>query len=829
MRRVPPAAALLAAVLVLPLGAQVPSPATVLGFEPGADSLLADWGQITRYFGALSAASPHVRVDTLGPTTEGRPFILVTLASPTLQARLGEVRRGQRRLADPRTLRPGEADSLRAAQPAVVLIGNNIHSTEIASSLMGMVLAHRLATDPRLSRLLDSVVVLLAPSLNPDGLDTTVAWYRRYRGTRYEGGPMPWLYHRYVGHDNNRDWYMMTQVETRLVSRVLYHDWFPEIVYDVHQMGGRGERLVLPPFSDPVNPNLDPALVAATNAAGAAMASALYDAGLTGVAHQRRFDLWWHGGFRTVPARHNMIGILSEAASARLASPVTWPADSLRQPAAGVNAPAPWPGGTWTIGDIVRYELVAAEALVRHAAATREQLIGRFVAAGRRAVERGRAGDPFAWVLPPAPDPGAQATLANALLLAGVEVSRAARAFTADGRTWPAGTLVVPLAQPFRAHVQDLFEVQHYPDLGGRPPYDIAGWTLPLTMDVPAIAVRAPFSADLVRIDTAEVAPGSITGAGDVFLLANRSNAESRAVAALLTAGQSVGWTDSAVVAWGPRARAILTEHAARAGFPVRAVRAAPPATRDVRRRLPRIALYQPHTASMDEGWTRWTLEQYGISFTTVHDSDIRGGHLRDRFDVVILPSESTARLAEGHDSLIVPAAFSGGLAPGGVAAFSAFVRDGGTLVCLNASSDFAISRLNIPVRNVLATDAQTQQGSRFLASGSILGVAFGPRDGVARVSTPVLVGVPDSLGVFFEGGGAFELDAPARALGWYSPEPLRSGFARNAERISGKAAAVEVPVGRGRAILFGFRPQFRGQTHGAFRLLFNAVLLAAP
>jgi hypothetical protein len=800
----------------------------VLGFEPGTDSVLADWSQITRYFGTLAQASPHVRLDTLGPTTGGRPLLLVTLASPAIQARLDAVRAGQRRLADPRLLRPGEADSLRAVQPAVVLIGNNIHSTEIGSSLMAMVLAHRLVTQPSLTRLLDSVVLLLIPSLNPDGLDTTVAWYRRYRGTRYEGGPMPWLYHRYAGHDNNRDWYMMTQVETRLVSRVLYHEWFPQIVYDVHQMGPRGERLVLPPFSDPVNPNLDPALVAATNAAGAAMASALYDAGLTGVAHQRRYDLWWHGGFRTVPARHNMIGILSEAASARLASPLRLPADSLRQSGASVTAPAPWPGGTWGIGDIVRYELVAAEALLRHAADAREQLITRFVELGRRAIERGRAGDPFAWVLPPAADASAQATLANALLLAGVEVSRAVSAFDADGRVWPAGTLVVPLAQPFRAHVQDLFEIQRYPDQGDRTPYDIAGWTLPLTMDVPAVAVREPFSADLVRVDTVEVAPRRITGQGEVYLLSNRSSAESRAVAALLAAGQSVGWTDSAVVAWGPRAGRIVGDHAARYGFPVRAVATAPDGVRGVRRRLPRIAIYQPNTANIDEGWTRWIFEQHGISFTTVHDTALRQPSLRSRFDVIVLPSETTDRLATGHDSLTVPSAYAGGLGDAGVAAISAFVRDGGTLVCLNASSDFAISRLNIPVRNVLATDAQTQQGSRFLASGSILGVAFGSRDG-AGPQTPLLVGVPDSLGVFFEGGGAFEVEAPARAVGRYAAQPLRSGFARNPDRISGRVAIAEVPVGRGRVILFGFRPQFRGQTHGAFRLLFNAVLLAAP
>lgn len=808
--------------------APIPAPASVLGFAPGTDSLLADWGQITAYFAALAGASPAVRVDTLGPTTLGRPFLLVTLTSPANQARLALLRRAQERLADPRALTPAAFDSLLGAQPAVILIGNNIHSTEIASSLMGMALAHRLVTEPALARLLDSVVVLLVPSLNPDGLDTTVAWYRRYRGTRYEAGPLPWLYHPYTGHDNNRDWYMLTQAETRLMTRVLYRDWFPEVVYDVHQMGAGGVRLFVPPFADPVNPNLDPALVAATNAVGATMAAALYDAGLPGVAHQQRYDLWWHGGFRTVPARHNMIGILSEAASARLASPLTLSADSLRQPAAGVNFPAPWPGGVWGIGDIVRYELVAAEALVRYAAASRRELIARFVALGRRAVAAGLAGDPFAYLLPPAADEAARATLANVLLATGIEVRRATAPFEADGQLRPAGTLVVPMAQPFRAHAKDLLEIQHYPERA-HAPYDIAAWTLPLTMDVPAHAVRQPFQASLVQVDTVTVPPGRIHGSGEVFLLANRTADEARAIAALLTAGQRVGWTDTAVVAWGPRARAILAELAARHGFDVRAVAAAPSGTQGVRRRLPRIALYQPYTASMDEGWTRWLFEQYGISYTTVHDSEVHRGGLRGSYDVLVLPSASPSQIEHGRDTLESPAAFAGGLGATGIESISAFVRDGGLLVCLNASSDFAISRLNLQVRNVLATDASTQQVSRFQASGSILGVAFRGPGGGGRVSSPVLVGIPDSLAVVFDDGGAFETVAPAVALGWYGPDPLRSGFARTPEEIAGRPALVATKLGRGTVMLFGFRPQFRGQTHGTFRLLFNAVLLAAP
>src|SRR5213594_4353537 len=252
-------------------------PSAALGFEPGTDSMLADWKQVSGYMNSLAQQSRYVRVDTLGRTTEGRPFLLLTITSPANQERLAEIKRAQALLADPRRLTDVDLESIRTQQPAVILISNNIHSTEVASSQMGMTLAYRLATDPEWRRLLDSVVVLMIPSMNPEGLDTVVNWYRRYKGTRYEGGPLPWLYHKYVGHDNNRDWFMVTQAETRLVTRMLYTEWFPEVVYDVHQMGANGVRLFLPPFQDPVNPNLEPALVAAINQAGTEMAAAIYD------------------------------------------------------------------------------------------------------------------------------------------------------------------------------------------------------------------------------------------------------------------------------------------------------------------------------------------------------------------------------------------------------------------------------------------------------------------------------------------------------------------------------------------------------------------------
>ena len=801
-------------------------PADVIGFEPGTDSMLADWKQVSGYMNQLARQSPFVRVDTLGKTTEGRPFLLMTITSPANQQRLADIERAQALLADPRRLTEADLAEIRTKQPAVILISNNIHSTEVASSQMGMTLAYRLVTDPELRRLLDSVVVLMIPSMNPDGLDTVVSWYRRYKGTRYEGGPLPWLYHKYIGHDNNRDWFMQTQVETQLVTRMLYKQWFPEIVYDVHQMGSNGVRLFVPPFQDPVNPNIDPAIVAGINLVGTQMASALYDAGVTGVAHQQTYDLWWHGGFRSTPTRHNMIGILTEAASTRLGSPITLSVDSVRQPTRGVNYAAPWPGGTWHLGDIVRYELITSESLVHLAARDRVTIIDRFVGLGRRAVEAGLAGNPFAYVLPSDQrDPESWSTLANVLRSGGVEVWRAQEQFSAQGRTYPAGSLVVPMAQPYRAHAKDLLEAQHYTPVNDRPPYDVAGWTLPMTMNVRADVVNAPFTANLVRVDSVVPTPGKIEGSGEVYFLKNRTNAESRAVAELLGAGQSVTIVGDSLMVRGPRARAMLTEQAARHGFTVHAASKAPTAGLGVsRQRLPRIALYQPWTGNIDEGWTRWLFEQYGISYTTVHDADVRKGGLRQRFDVVVLPDADGSSISQGVDSSRIPLQYAGGLGETGSNAISAFVRGGGTLVCLDGSSDFAIATLNLPVVNVLAGEASGPQVLRFYAPGSIFGTVLG---GVEGSRSPVTLGVPDSLDVYFENSAAFTVSGPARALAIYPQEPLRSGYVRFPERLAGKAALVEAPVGSGQVILFGFRPQFRGQTHGTFKLLFNAVLLA--
>src|SRR5688572_11399120 len=629
------------------LPAQVPTPQEHLGFEVGADRQLADWGQIVGYFAKLAAA-PEVELDTLGPSTQGRPLIVATITSAANMRKIESIRAAQRTLADPRSLSADEERVLVASQPAILVIQCNIHSTEIASAQMAMELAHRLVTIDTLRRALDDVVVLLIPSANPDGAQMVVEWYRKNLGTRWEGGPLPWLYHPYVGHDNNRDWYMVTQRETRLITDLLYRQWFPEVFYDVHQMGNEGMRLFVPPFVDPINPHVDPLIVRGIAHIGAEMSLALEERGKTGVGDQAIYDLWWHGGARSTPTRHNMVGVLTEAASVRIATPIEQDTSRLRGHARGLpryerrmNFPNPWPGGRWTLRDIVDYELIAAEALVKMLAQQRGQYVGNFVRLGRKQVALGKAGSPKAFVIPATQrDPSAVRRLVDVLTIGGVEVD-SADDVTADGKS-VSRAYVVRLDQPYRAHALDLLEAQRFPRLEQWPrgpverPYDVAGWTLPLQMGVRVLPVEsvsylAPRARTVGIVGTQSCGP-------DVKLtrvLLHVSNTSCfREIVSSLRRGRPVEVSGSG-------------------------------GTYAVNR-MPRIGLYRPWTANMDEGWTRWVLEQYHVPYVTLTDSVIKAGGLRDLVDVVIVPDMTLRGVREGSSSSRVPLAYAGRLgAPG--------------------------------------------------------------------------------------------------------------------------------------------------------------------
>jgi hypothetical protein len=737
----------------------IPTPRSILGFEPGDDRKLVEWPVLVRYFEALAKASDRIEYRELGKTTLGAPFIALAISSPQNLRRLDYFRLNNASLADPRAMKTS-----RAAHEAVhngktiVLITSSIHSTEVGGHLTPVTLAYRLATDTSAEtrEILDNVIVWLVPSQNPDGVTIVARWYNRTLGTSAEGTSPPELYHHYAGHDNNRDWYAFTQVETQLTVDSLYNVWHPQIVHDIHQMGSLGARLFLPPYLDPIEPNIDPLLIDGVNALGSDMAWDLASQGKTGISINSTYDAW-------TPARayqhyHGAVRILSETASADLASPVDVPFDRLEARSRGYNPRErswnftnPWRGGRWTIRDIVSYQTEAAYALLVNAAKQRERWLSSFLTVEWRAA-RGWREWPYAYVIPARQDSVRLSALLGILRRGGVEIRRALQTFTLQGQRLAAGSYVIVMRQPYASFAKTLLEVQHYPDRrqypGGPPerPYDVTAHTLPLLMGVSAIA-----ASDSLRVQLS----GPITP------------------------------------------------------------RTVPPVSPALDNS--RVGLYRSYDPSMDEGWTRWVFDTWKVPYTSLSDSTVREGKLRDRFDVIILPDQSPRELLEGLPSRY-PAPYAGGLGSEGSDALRQFVTDGGTLIALNEASRFAIQALLLPVRNVLEAVGDDD----FYAPGSIFRLELDTTNAIARGSPRETIG-------WFQGGPAFEvLDSTlARVVGRWPSDPekvLLSGWVLHPDRVAGKAAIVEVQQGTGRVILFGMRPQYRGQSIATYPLLFNSL-----
>ncbi|MBA2621915.1 MAG: peptidase M14, partial [Acidobacteria bacterium] len=312
----------------------VPSPQAVLGFRPTDDKTIADWTQIVDYFQKLAAKSNRVKVEEIGRTTLGKPLIVAFISAPENIKHLDKYKRINQRLADPRIVEnAAELEKLIEQGKTIVSIGCSIHSTEIVASQMSMNLAYELATatDDDTREILRNTILLLIPSSNPDGIDIVANWYRKNLGTKFEGASPPELYHFYAGHDDNRDWFMLNLKETQAITRFFWQNWFPEIVYDVHQQGQTSSRFIIPPFFDPPNPRVSPIILREVGLIGYKMAADLQAKNIKGVATNSTYDTWWHGGFRSAPYFHNSIGILSEAASADLMSPVTISESDLRK------------------------------------------------------------------------------------------------------------------------------------------------------------------------------------------------------------------------------------------------------------------------------------------------------------------------------------------------------------------------------------------------------------------------------------------------------------------------------------------------------------------
>jgi len=806
------------------LAQEATSPAAHLGRPLGADFELADWEEVSSYFRRLADESPCVHVETVGETTEGRDFLLAVVSSPENLEALPDIRAAARRLADPRGMDAAEREGVLARARPMLFVSIAMHSTEAAGPQFGMELAHTLATSPSepYASARREAVVLIAPCLNPDGLDKVVEWYRRTVGTPYEAAGMLELYQHYAGHDNNRDWFMLSQDETRVVTRLLYDTWFPQVYWDVHQQGTSRERFFVPPFRDPLNPNLDPGVIGGIAELGTRALFDMTREGLAGVSTGVTFDMWWNGGNRNVPVRHNVIGLLTEAASVRIATPVFLPPSSLDAPA-GLSEyapshrfPLPWPGGWWRIRDIIDYEHAFARSILASLAREPRLWLENALGAAERAIRKGREDAPRAWILPSdEPDRAAVGRLIDSLLLGGVEIHVVDEEITADGRTWPAGSLVIRRDQPYGQHVKDLFEVQRYPE--GEPPYDVTGWTLPLLLGVHRVEVEdeLPPGPPLRRVETVDAAlAGFASAAAEDGALDVRDGDTWRALVRHLAAGGAASFGVGEETAG--RVRLHAAGEATADGEDWRPIE-----------RLPRVGLYAPWSDNMDEGWARWVFDAWGVPYVRVRNAMIRAGRLEELLDVLVLPSVSARELDRGREAGTVPPEYADGLGAEGAAAIEAFVRGGGRLVAVERSAAWAIDLFRLP----LVDEARASES--FSCPGSVL-------RGVPEPS-PFTVGMPASLALFFSRSAAWKVVEPPEAKGEVRPADdravdvllryapthvLLSGWIRGPEAIADRAAWCRVAHGDGAIHLIGFRPQYRGWSQAAFPILFRALLL---
>ena len=831
---------------------KIQSPRDYFGFQMGADRKLINWEQIVDYFQRLDAASGRVKLTEIGRTTQNRPMIMAIIASEEAQANLEKYREIQEQLARPFDLDPQATEPLIAQGKLVFIITLNIHSTEIAASQESVELAYELAThnDLAVQKILQNVIILLVPSLNPDGQDMISKWYMKYVGTPYEGGRMPFKYHFYADHDNNRDWFFFNLAESRNVAKVLYHDWYPEIVLDQHQMGSNGARLFLPPYSDPVNPNVAPELMAAVNSLGKHVVADLQNEGFTGLVTGTIFNAFFEGTMSKTPLWQNRIGILTEAASARIATPLFFPKTSLR--GMGQDLPEykqqtnfldPWPGGWWRLRHIIEYEKAATYSMLDLAATYKAKYLRRFYRLNRKAIKAGQNEPPFAYVLPQDQwDPNNAVELLKRLRIANVDVYQAEEDFRAGGRQYSSGDFVVPLAQPARAYIKDLMERQHYPNLreypGGPPrrPYDITGWTLPLQMGVEAAAIAEPFAAKMRKVNQPALNMKPVNPSSRWYAVERRFSNSYKLINRLLKEKQAVAelkeaWEDypagTFILERNGNNRDLLEKFSRKFQAPLRPLKEKPVSKMEPVRPL-RIGIYQPWIPFVyDEGWLRLVLDEFGFDYQVIHNADFAGRKkLNDRFDLIIFGSQPAETIVKGMnpDTKMTPPGtpqtlpeYRGGIGKEGIRSVNDFINNGGRALFFNRAVNFAIQNLKLPAHNVL--DKISRQN--FFAPGSIVKMNLDLR-------SQLTYGMQSSVSAYISDPVALALDAYPRKIDEVGLFPqralLESGWLVGGQQLFGKAALADIPVGKGRVVLYAFRVQHRAQTYGTFKLLFNAL-----
>ena len=841
--------------------AALTSPEKFFGFQMGADRKLANWDKLHEYYQALAKASNRVKLVELGKSSEGRPFIALFISSPANLVKLEQYRQINARLADPRGLAEADVRKLVADGKAVTIQSFALHSSEVAASQTAaeFVYDSLTRTDGEAMRNLDQVINIVLPSINPDGTQMIADWYMKYVGTEHEASGLPWLYQKYAGHDNNRDGFALNLPESQHIGKLMYRDWLPQAYMDHHQMGSGNARLFIPPYAEPIRPDGDPLVWREINWFGGHMGTQLEAAGKTGVIGAAIYSGWGHMGFHWITPFHNIAGMLAESASARLATPMFMHPDQLRGGTRGLPEYAPqttmpslWQGGWWRVRDIVENQKIVAWSIVDLAARNRETLLWNMYLKTSRQTERGLTQSVKAYAI--AADQHDRQTvkkLINMLMNSGVEVHQTKGQLIVEGKVYGPGSFIVSMAQPKQGLVRWMLGRTFYPDntytrdLEGNPirPYDMSTDTFGEFMGVRSDPIGEKVIGDLVRLTAHVPMMGTVTAsAPNGYVLDGRLNDSFRAAFLLFDRGVAVRRaaqpsadgsvkTGDFLVASGD-----VSAVAQQTGVDFVALKS-PITGGAYALRKPRVAMLQRYGGgNMDEGWTRLMFEQFNVPYKSIMDAEIKAGNLESKYDTIILPADSVAAMTGerppqgqggpggggfggGPDN--TPAEYRSGFGADGVKALQAFVQKGGTLLTFANAGDLPIQRFSLPVRNIVSG----LPSKSFWSPGSTLRVNF-------VNSNPLAYGMPvDGLALFMAGGQVYEVTSTDRSQDveilstYHDRDILQSGWLLGEQVIAKKAAAVSVKHGAGKVVLIGFRPQHRDQTHGTYKLVFNALL----
>ncbi len=845
----------------------VPTPEKFFGFKPGADRQLFDYEKLIDYLKQVDVASDRVQMTEFGRTALGKPMFIVFISAPENLTNLDRLKEINKELATNIALNEEQRRQLVKEGKVFFLATLSMHANEVGPSQAAPLIVYELATtdDAEILNWLGKVVFMMVPSHNPDGMDMVVHHYLKYRGTKYEGTSLPGIYHKYVGHDNNRDFVTLSQPETKAISRVFSTEWYPQVMIEKHQMGSRSARYFVPPMHDPIAENIDGTVWNWTWVFGSHMSTDMTRKGLKGISQHYLFDDYWPGSTETCIWK-NTIGMLTEAASVKHATPIFVEPNELGGYGKGlseykksINMPDPWPGGWWRLGDIVQYEIESTKSILKTSALYHDEILNGRNEVARKEVDKGYNEPPFYFVLPPDQhDKSEWVTLVNLLTEHGVKVYQLSKSYIMNNTEYPAGSVVVPLAQPIRPFIKEVLEAQTFPERHYTPggelirPYDITSWSLPLHRGLKADEIKTrdlKFEELFTEIRGIFSLKTAKTGDENTMVFPSGNNESYKAAFLALGQGLEVKRTDKTITvdnkeipagsfiipAAGKKTQKILDAVTVSPLFVSNGDRLSAHAVK-----MPRIALVETYFHDMDAGWTRFVFDTYHVPYKVVRPGNFKKTDFAKKYDVLIFPDADKSVLMKGkykskdHYSVSnYPPEYTKGIEKEGMEKLMTFLDKGGIILSWGRSSDLFMGPLEIkrgkdkkeefqlPVRNI----AEQVKKQGLYCPGSLLKIKL-------LQDHPLTYGMEKEAGVFYRGRPLYATSIPSfdmdrRVIATFPEKDiLMSGYCQNADKLGNKTVMVWLKKGKGQLVLMGFNPQFRASTQGTFKLLFNSLLL---